>query len=101
MPGGEARATRGELAGARPPRGGGYPLAPDLASAPAVAGERPLPCVAGALCPLICLRIPRQGEAHRDRSRPRQAASLDTAVLRGDRPTWENLTAGWPQKERS
>ena len=22
-------------------------------------------------------------------------------ALRGDRPTWENLRAGWPQKERS
>jgi hypothetical protein len=35
--------------------------------APAGAGERLLPCVAGPLCPLVCLRIPGQGEAHRDR----------------------------------
>ena len=42
-------------------RGGcqaGCPPTPDPASAPAVAGERPLPCVARPLCPLVWLRKP-------------------------------------------
>jgi hypothetical protein len=87
--------------GAPSPRGGGCPPAPDPASTPAVARSRPLPHVAGPLCPLVCLRIPRQGEAHRDRCGPVQAARLHVAVPRDDRPTCKDLTAGWPQKERS
>ena len=102
MPGGGTRAARGgEPAGAPTPRGGGCLLASNPASAPAVRGERPLPRVAGPVCSLVCLRIPWQGEAHRDRGRPGQVASLHAAVLRGDHPTCETLTAGWPKKERS
>ena len=102
MPGGEARvACGGEPAGAPTPRGGGYPPAPNPASAPVVGGESLLPRVAGPLCSLVCLRISRQGEAHRDRGRHVHTAGFHVAVLRGDRPTCEDLTAGWPQKERA
>jgi hypothetical protein len=83
MPGGVARAARGEPAGELTSRVGGYPPAHDPASAPAVTRSSPLPCVAGSLCPLVCLRIPWQGEAHRDCGSPVQAARLHVAVPRG------------------
>jgi hypothetical protein len=60
-----------------------------------------LPRVAVPLCSLVCLRIPRQGGRDRDCCSPVQAASPHAAVLRGDRPTCEDLTAGWPQQEMS
>jgi len=102
MPGGEACAARGgEPAGAPTPRGGGCPPASNSASAPAARGESPRPRVAGSLCSLVCLRISRQGEAHRDRGCPVQAASLHAAVLWGDRQTCEDLTAGWSKTEMS
>ena len=102
MPDGEVRAARGgEPAGARTLRGAGCPPASNPASAPVVGGERLRPRVAGSLYSLVCLRIPRQGEAHRDCGHSVDAASLHAAVLRCDRPTCEDLTAGWPQKEMS
>src|SRR5262249_30533338 len=50
-----------------PPRGRDCPPTPDPASTPAVTGKSPLRHVAGPLCLLVCLRIPWQGKAHRDR----------------------------------
>jgi hypothetical protein len=67
MPGWEARAAlEGAPAGSDPKRRS-WPPAPDPASMPAVTGESPLLHVAGPLCPLVCLRIPWEGEGHRDR----------------------------------
>ena len=105
--GGEGDAGRGSARLMGVSRGGSDPkrqrLSTCLQSGQCVSGrdERPYPRVAGPLCSLVCLRIPRQGEAYRDRGSPGQTASLDAAVLRGDRPTCENLTAGWLQKETS
>jgi hypothetical protein len=76
MPGGGTRAARGgEPAGAPTPRGGGCPPASNPVSAPVVGGERPLPRVAGPVCSLVCLRIPRQGRAPRDPGRPASGRS--------------------------
>ena len=100
MPGGEARLTRVSRGISDPKRQRLYACR-QPGQRVSGRGERPYPRMAEPLCSLVCLRIPRQGEAHRDRSSPGQAASLDAAVRRGDRPMCENLTAGWPQKERS
>jgi hypothetical protein len=54
--------------------------------------------VAGPLCSLLCLCILQQG-GHIGTAVALQAAGLHAAVLRGDRPTCEDLTTGWPQKE--
>ncbi len=54
-----------------------------------------------AAVPRGMLTHPRQGEAHRDRCSPVEAAGLHTAVLMSDRPTREDCTAGWPKKETS
>jgi hypothetical protein len=62
------------------PKRRGLPPAPDPASTPAVTGKGPLRRVAGPLCLLVCLRIPWQGEAHRDRNGGRCAGDVSGRV---------------------
>ena len=63
-----------------PSRGGDCPPAPDPASTSAVTDKGPLRRVAGPLCLLVCLLIPWQREAHRDRNGGRCAGDVSCRV---------------------
>src|SRR5262245_26471749 len=69
-----------------PPRGRDCTPTPDPAGTPAVTGESPLRRVAGPLCLLVCLRIPWQGKAHRDRHGGRCAGRNGSTA--SDRHRW-------------
>jgi hypothetical protein len=99
MPDGEARAVRGgEPAGAQTPRGDGCPPAP--ASTPAGADETHARR-GRATVPSGMLTDTRAGRGASGPLGPVHTASLRVAVPRGDHPTCEDHTAGWPKEERS
>jgi hypothetical protein len=100
MPGGEARTAQGCAGGGSDPKRRRLPAGLQPGQRTSVGSERPRLRVAGPLCSLVCLRIRQQG-GHLGTAVALQAAGLHAAMLRGDRPTCEDLTAGWLQKETS